>query len=572
MEENISKTIRDDLILFKNDTLKDIKQTERILLDKYKNVEFTINEKIDNFKKQINLFNDKIIEITTFLDSLKDIKNSINTLLEHKTKSENSLIDLDIKLKCLDKECHDSLYNISNILKNSVIYPGIIGSTSKFKTFHHFIDYILNHITHAKQFKERIIKEVNDNRIKQDNNMDKLRSSYDLLLDRTKSLINNEIKEINEKNKSIFNLYDEKFQNFRLDNVKFDMSIKNMENTVNNIHEKSNEINNKESDLSIKFNDLDQICNHNKSEITSLKEKFYSLSNHLKQIKMNSYKNENIENNDLNIMKNNQFDYENTPFEELSSSNKELLKIKFKKRESGLRAYINGKININQLQSINKLNYKSLESFKNNIENEEDKNKKYYYSEKSKTFQTFPFFREDQKILLKKENTNKRNIQQIKIENNNSYNDTTNSNQNIDNYMKINAISPKIKSNNKTFQKIRQFNNISLNIEGEELLNINPKNKNNKKYKNIIENVKNILYKSNSNNNSFKVNYVIGYPRIMTNQGERIIISSHPVYHRHKFTKKEDPDILSLNKNIQKIYNNNNNKENKIIIDSNKKI
>ena len=138
--------------------------------------------------------------------------------------------------------------------------------------------------------------------------------------------------------------------------------------------------------------------------------------------------------------------------------------------------------------------------------------------------------------------------------------------------MKINAISPKIKSNNKTFQKIRQFNNISLNIEGEELLNINPKNKNNKKYKNIIENVKNILYKSNSNNNSLKVNYAIGYPRIMTNQGERIIISSHPVYHRHKFTKKEDPDILSLNKNIQKIYNNNNNKENKIIIDSNKKI
>ncbi len=158
MEDNLYKNIRDDLILFKNETLRDIKEQEKILIEKYRNLEFTIIEKIENFDNKFLKFTNKMIEISSFIDSLKDVKNSINVLMQYKSKSENSLIDLDIKLKCLDKDCHDSLYNISNILKESVIYPGIIGSTSKFKTFHHFIDFVLNHISNINQFKHRIIK------------------------------------------------------------------------------------------------------------------------------------------------------------------------------------------------------------------------------------------------------------------------------------------------------------------------------------------------------------------------------------------------------------------------------
>ena len=61
MDDNATKKIRDDLIMFKNETLKDIKQTERALLEKYRNTEYSLNEKIENLKKQFKLFNDKII-------------------------------------------------------------------------------------------------------------------------------------------------------------------------------------------------------------------------------------------------------------------------------------------------------------------------------------------------------------------------------------------------------------------------------------------------------------------------------------------------------------------------------
>jgi len=69
-------------------------------------------EKIQNFEKQIKQFNDKIIEILTFIDSIKDAKNSKDTLLAYKIKSENSLFDLDLKLQRLDKDCHDSIYKL----------------------------------------------------------------------------------------------------------------------------------------------------------------------------------------------------------------------------------------------------------------------------------------------------------------------------------------------------------------------------------------------------------------------------------------------------------------------------
>lgn len=213
IDDNLAKTVREDLLIFKNETLKEIKLSEKSLLEKYRNTEFSISEKIQNFEKQIKQFSDKIIEILAFIDSIKDAKNSIDTLLAYKIKSENSIFDLDLKLKSLDKDCHDSIYNISNILKDSVIYPGIIGSTAKFKNFHDLVDFILSYIAKSKQFNEKIQKDVNTNRIRQDNNIEKIKASYDDIASKTKALIVNEIISIEEKNNSFL---DYMMRNFKI--------------------------------------------------------------------------------------------------------------------------------------------------------------------------------------------------------------------------------------------------------------------------------------------------------------------------------------------------------------------
>ncbi len=118
--------------------------------------------------------------------------------------------------------------------------------------------------------------------------------------------------------------------------------------------------------------------------------------------------------------------------------------MKSNKRTSGLRAYINGKINYNQFQNIKKINYKSLETFKTNLE--EEKKAKKYYSEKSKSIHGLPLFKEESKMIIQKNSNNKSNLD-------------------IDNYLNINT-SPSIDSNNK-FQN-NKFENISLSIQGSE--------------------------------------------------------------------------------------------------------
>ena len=567
-EKTSSNNLRNDLLLFKEETLKDIKKSEKSLLEKYRNTEFIIMQKIENFENKFNKFNEKILEITTFIDSLKDIKNTINSLFAYKSKSENSLIDLDLKLRSLDKETHDSLFNINNILKSSVIYPGTIGNTSKFKTFHNFIDYILEYIKYEKQFKEKISREVTDNRIKQDNNIEKLKTNYNIILDKVKSLINNEIKKVEDNNKTIFNSIDEKLLNMRLENKKHDMSIEEIEQLINNINEQIKEIDNKKSELFSKYNNLNEYYTQNNKEINSLKENYYSLNNYIKQI---NPKNSIRVFNKINHSHNEKIDGQNilSLQEELNTENKEILKSKFKKNESRLKEYIKGNININQLQTFNKTNNKSFGALKdfNYNENEEDK-KLFLSSEKSKTFNAFPSFK------IKEKEKYSKTINNIE-DNNQNCNSLRSNNKNIDNYFKINTITPLIEktsdlnlNSEKKYEFLKNIGNISLNLEGNEILKINPKETRNKKYKNIMQNVKDILQKNNDNKIN-KSKYLSGYPRIMTNQGERIIISSHPIYNKNKFTKI-NPNLFSLNKNIQTFYGNNK-KENKITLVKNKK-
>ena len=576
IDDNLAKTVREDLLIFKNETLKEIKLSEKSLLEKYRNTEFSISEKIQNFEKQIKQFSDKIIEILAFIDSIKDAKNSIDTLLAYKIKSENSIFDLDLKLKSLDKDCHDSIYNISNILKDSVIYPGIIGSTAKFKNFHDLVDFILSYIAKSKQFNEKIQKDVNTNRIRQDNNIEKIKASYDDIASKTKALIVNEIISIEEKNNSFFRLYDEKFQNIRVDNEKYGIAVKNTEQLLNNFKAQMNDIENTKNELLVKFNDINEKSKQHNKEITTIKEKYHSLANYIKNMKF--VKRENSQNdikNDKNNDKENLLSILNNN-DEISSSNKELIKIKLKKNESGLKAYISGKISINQLQSLqNRNNFKSIESFKkinNNYEQEEN-----ITPYESKKLKTSPVFKENDKLIMERlENKNiKRNIIAT---NYNSSNNTKNSKQINDLKINKNLVeksSDTTLNSNQNANRVKplsQLRNISLNVEGNKIFNIKPKEDKNSQFKNIIDNVKKILENSeNKKNNTINGsnytlnlknnNYPPGFPKIVTNQGERIIISSHPVFHRHKFIKNENQNVQMLNKTIQKLYS----KENKAI-------
>ena len=45
-----------------------------------------------------------------------------------------------------------------------------------------------------------------------------------------------------------------------------------------------------------------------------------------------------------------------------------------------------------------------------------------------------------------------------------------------------------------------------------------------------------------------------GFPKIITNKGERVIIASRPVFHSKKFSNYINPNVLALNHSIQSLY------------------
>ena len=216
-----------------------------------------------------------------------------------------------------------------------------------------------------------------------------------------------------------------------------------------------NDIENTKNELLVKFNDINEKSKQHNKEITTIKEKYHSLANYIKNMKF--VKRENSQNdikNDKNNDKENLLSILNNN-DEISSSNKELIKIKLKKNESGLKAYISGKISINQLQSLqNRNNFKSIESFKkinNNYEQEEN-----ITPYESKKLKTSPVFKENDKLIMERlENKNiKRNIIAT---NYNSSNNTKNSKQINDLKINKNLVE---KSSNTTFKNNQNANRV----------------------------------------------------------------------------------------------------------------
>ena len=618
MEENISKIIRDDLILFKNETLKDIKEQEKILLEKYRNIEFTIMEKIENFDQKFLKLTNKIIEITAFIENLKDVKNSINLLLNHKTKTENSLIDLNIKLRSSNKDSQHSINDIYCILKDSIIYPGIIGTNTKFKTFHDFIDYILAHIAYAKQFIDKISKEVNNNKSNQDKFNENIKNQIELMIERTSRSITNEILLSEEKTQSTFKKHEDKMQNFKAETTNNFFNFKNdLDKLDNNFKE---ELNQKNKELNSKLKEINEKNNQYNNEVKSLKDQYLNLNKCVKEINHkieNGYSfliNNEKDSNERNKNKANEkkLIYRNFSANNNNNQNKRIIRLM--RNERGNIYDNKDNISNEQMQNIktkkNTMTMDSYNSYNSESSKDEYRNNNTFWR-KSQSHNRFYLF--DQDVNKKYGNINRNNNFYFNNENSSNYHNSfsninimRNRNNNKDNNLGdksnyINLLS------NKKYINAKQLKNISLNSEGnkedfcnpelinnnnnkkpiqntannlnnknnDNSLNILNNNKNNDKYYiNIIDkNHKNILNSKNSDKN-LKKNNSSKYPKIITNNGERIIVSSHPVYHRDKFTNNINPNFLFAYKN-SRFYNNEKNnkmKSNNNIINTNNKL
>jgi len=284
-----------EMLHFKDEVLKDIKILKREIFDKYENDSSIVSEKIINLENKINSINQKIAELSLLLnkDSANNIMNHMTTFTEFKNKTKESLLTLEIKINNVDKELKNNIYRFDNILSDSVIYPAVIGRTSKFKTFHQMLDYILSQISQTVTYREKNTLDLNSYKKKLESLIQSFQVQKDSIINITNKSINKKAEETEEKFQNLIKLYDERLQETRAQNSEY---MKSMENTLNQVRGRMGEFQEYKNNLVEKLNEEKKVVKDEnektqhifsgyKKEFNLLKEKFTQLSEFIKDVR-----------------------------------------------------------------------------------------------------------------------------------------------------------------------------------------------------------------------------------------------------------------------------------------------
>lgn len=218
-----SKSIKMDLLRFKDDFLQDLKLMDNKLNKKYSSIEESLNEKINKFELKIKSFGDKLFELSNLINSDISLKEKVESFEQFKEEMRNSIFTRKAKYFELEKKVDVELNRINGVLLKSVIYPGIFGPTAKFQSFHDFIDYVLNEISQLELFKDKSGMDLNPFKRKIEQNIETFKIQINNLS--SKEFTINSINESEENIKSIIKLYDESLKKIKFESMNNNFSI-----------------------------------------------------------------------------------------------------------------------------------------------------------------------------------------------------------------------------------------------------------------------------------------------------------------------------------------------------------
>ena len=253
-------SIKQDILFFKNDMLKDIRKLEEKLNLKMTNQNLMSSEQYNAFEKKMDSITTQITEINSLLVNNTNLTEKVNTLQIFKSRTEDSIFRVNARINTFQKEYRDYIDNVEILINNNLKYPGIIGKNSRFSNFRHFIDYILKYFKdfndfkdeirnfNFNEFKKKIISDLNDFRFAinenysnsilliQRNVQDFDKRMDDLIKKNEKFLKANESKfeELENKINNYLSEYQAKFTSLEQNiNEKYDEQLKEVENIKN---------------------------------------------------------------------------------------------------------------------------------------------------------------------------------------------------------------------------------------------------------------------------------------------------------------------------------------------------
>ena len=336
-------TLKMDMIRFQDEILQDMRQIQTKLDNKYTKSEEILNEKLTKFELKIKFLEKKISELSNLITEDNSMKAKIESLFQFKEEMQDTIFKRRAKFAELEKKVNNDIDEINKILIKTVIYPAIIGKTAKFQTFHEFIDYVIQEISQLNNFKNKTsLDSIVPFKKKVDGTLEAFKIQINNLT--PKEITEQMINDLESKMNSNFKLYNDKLKEARVENAHYSLNIQKkaeeMDKQISNLMLAQNYINKKLE----KIQNLENF-NFLGSEIISANTKINKIFDILKDL---------------------------VAFHPDVKKNylREFEKKSAKKIISGVKQYIKGNLNADELSSMKKFSYeKSKTKFFDNKTN-----------------------------------------------------------------------------------------------------------------------------------------------------------------------------------------------------------
>ena len=273
------KKIQNEMIHFKEEILKEMKNFERNLSEKFISSNRLLDERLDSFEKRIETNNQRIFNLSDKIVDDRMLKEKVERITNDNLDIKNNMVLFSAKLDKLSKEFDEKILYIENILNDSVIYHGIIGSKCKFINFHEFIDYVLAQLSKYFIVSTKNTNEINSFKTKLQSSINNIQMQFDGILKSANLFTKKSVIEFENKIKDIAKITEFDLSQMKTENEK---QINNMEQLINNTKKEIiNEIDNGKIKLLIsrfekQINELKESYNKLDEEIKEIDEKIIS--------------------------------------------------------------------------------------------------------------------------------------------------------------------------------------------------------------------------------------------------------------------------------------------------------
>ena len=302
--ENQRKNIQHDILFLKEDILKDFRLIETKLNSKYEKINSNVLTKIHKFEITLEAMNNKIIELSTLISTDNNIHQKIANLYEFKTNISDTLLTHNIAIKENEYKIKESINKYDKLIDESIVYPGVIGGSGRFKNFHDFIDYVLTSVNQFITFKEKNVIDYKGYKTKIEGLLKSIKMQFESIITTNNKYTNKKINELEKRIKEVINTQESKIFDARLENNKIEQSLLNKIEDINkklklimNIKIELNEKYDEEiiklkeynKEISCKFENYEKEINSIKEQYNKLSELEEDIKNKLKDISNDIY-------------------------------------------------------------------------------------------------------------------------------------------------------------------------------------------------------------------------------------------------------------------------------------------